>query len=172
MPAILPFDFKPGRYLSRGLLSLLLLLLIELSAFSQNSARVSFANLRMNDVNIHAVRHFLNNFSLATGVKWNREENYYVASFTSNHTTDKAYYKIDGSFAFCVKYYLADALDKGVKTTILEKFPGCKIMLVTELTDLDNQTYIVNIKTGIYIKTLSCEEDGIEITESIVDAGI
>ncbi len=47
-----------------------------------------------------------------------------------------------------------------------------KIMLVTELTDLDSQTFIVNIKTGIYIKTLRCDEDGIEITESIVDAGI
>ena len=172
MPAIVPFGSRPGRFFSRGLLSFLLLLFIEINAFSQNSAHTSFANLRMNDVNIHAVRHFLNNFSLATGVIWSKEENYFVASFTSDHTRDKAYYKDNGNFAFCVKYYLADALNGSVKSTILEKFPGCKIMLVTELTDLDSQTFIVNIKTGVYIKTLRCDEDGIEVTESIVDAGI
>src|SRR4029077_5299439 len=103
MPAMLPFSIRPGRFLSRGLFSFFLLLFIEINAFSQNSTRTSFANLRMNDVNIHAVRHFLNNFSLATGVKWSKEQDYFVASFTSDHTRDKAYYKDNGSFAFCVK---------------------------------------------------------------------
>lgn len=173
MPAITqPFCLMPARFLPRHAFSLLVFLFFAMNAMGQHSDGNGFASLRMNDVNIHAVRHFLTNFSLATGVHWSREDQYFIASFHSGQTTDKAYYKINGSFAFCVKYYLQDALEGGLKSAIFKEFPGCRIMLVTELTDLDSQTFIVNIKTGDFIKTLQCSEDGIEITESIKDAGI
>jgi hypothetical protein len=145
---------------------------IEINAIGQNSVKSKYANLRMNEVNIHAVRHFLDNFSGADGVIWNREDDYYVASFHAGHSIDKAYYKSNGNFAFCIKHYLAEDLDGGLKSAVLKEFPGSRIMLVTELTNLDNQTYYINIKSGTFIKTLRCNDEGIEITESITDAGI
>ncbi len=167
-----PPGLLPRKYLSRYFLPLFMFSVIAMNAPGQDSGRNSFTGLRMNEVNIHAVRHFLANFSPAAEVHWSREDLYYVARFHSGRTTDKAYYKINGSFAFCIKYYLQDALDGAIKSAIFEDFPGCKIMLVTEFSDQDGRTFIVNIKTGDFIKTLRCNEDGIEITESMNDAGI
>jgi hypothetical protein len=172
MPAFTEHSFTLRKFVARCWLIFLLLSLIELNAIGQNSIKTHYANLRMNEVNIHAVRHFLDNFSQADGVIWNREEDYYVASFHSGHSIDQAYYKLNGSFAFCVKHYLADDLEGNLKSAILKEFPGSRIMLVTELTNLDSQTYYINIKSGNFIKTLRCNDDGIEITESITDAGI
>jgi hypothetical protein len=173
MPAIPPKNgFKHGKYIASRCLLLLLLSLIEINAIGQSSVRTSYANLRMNEVNIHAVRHFLDNFPQANEVIWNREDDYYVASFHAGHSIDKAYYKINGNFAFCIKHYMAEDLDGGLKSAVLKEFPGSRIMLVTELTNLDNQTFYINIKSGVFIKTLRCNDEGIEITESITDAGI
>jgi hypothetical protein len=160
------------RYTAWCCLFFLLFSLIEINAIGQNSVKNSYANLRMNEVNVHAVRHFLDNFSQASGVIWNREDDYFVASFHAGHSIDKAYYKINGNFAFCIKHYLAEDLEGGLKSAVLKEFPGSQIMLVTELTNLDSQTYYINIKCGVFIKTLRCNDEGIEIMESITDAGI
>lgn len=160
-----------GRNFIRFSISLLLLSLIEINALGQHSVGASYASLRMNEVNIHAVRHFLENFPCVKGVFWTRDDDYYVASFHSGHSIDKAYYKFNGNFAFCEKYYLDDDMDVELKSTVLKLFPGSRIMLVTELSNFENKTYFVNIKTGPFIKTLRCNEDGIEITATIIDAG-
>ena len=170
IPRLIRFIFR--RNFSRCTMFLLLLTFIEINAIGQNSVKRHCANLRMNEVNIHAVRHFLDNFSQANSVIWNREDDYYVASFHAGQSIDKAYYKSNGNFAFCIKHYLAEDLDGRLKSAVLKEFPGSQIMLVTELTNLDNQTYYINIKSGTFIKTLRCNDEGIEITESITDAGI
>jgi hypothetical protein len=173
MPAIPPQSgIMHRRNIARCFLFFLLLSLTEINATGQNTVENHCTCLRMNEVNIRAMRHFLDNFSRATDVKWNREDDYYVANFYSGHSIDKAYYKNNGSFAFCIKHYLAEDLDGGLKSEVLKEFPGSRIMMVTELTTLDNQTYYINIKSGALLKTLRCNDEGIEITESITDAGI
>jgi hypothetical protein len=57
-----------------------------------------------------------------------------------------------------------------LKSIVFKKFPGCEILTVTELTDLESKELSIKIKDGIYIRTLSCSEEGIEITENIRDS--
>src|SRR6266700_7231071 len=119
--------------------------------------------LLMNEVNTHAARHFLKNFSPSSTVKWFQDDQHYVATFTEGDSTDRVYYKSNGNFDYCLKYYRADALEPYLKSIVFKKFPGCEILTVTEVTNLETKELSIKIKDGIYIRTLSCSDEGIEI---------
>ena len=94
-------------------------------------------------------------------------------AFNADNSRTRVYYKSNGNFAFCLKYYPGDALNGDLKSAIFKKFPGCQIMVITELTDdLHKQAFFVNIKYGLNVETLRCDDEGIEVTENIKDAGI
>ncbi len=149
---------------------ILLITLLSQNAHSQPLNNNGFALLRMNEVNSHAARHFLENFSPSSTVKWYQDEHHYIATFQEADSTDKVYYKNNGNFDFCIKYYRPEALEPYLKSIVFKKFPGCEILTVTELTDLESKELSIKIKDGIYIRTLSCSEAGIEITENIRDS--
>jgi hypothetical protein len=149
----------------------LLLSLLSLNALAQDPDLKEYAVLRMNEVNSRAARHFLDNFSQSTEVKWYRDEKHFVARFEEADSTDRAYYKDNGDFDFCIKYYRPEALDQTLKTKVLKRFPGCEIMVVTEFTDLEKTDLYIKIKDGSFIRTLSCSDEGIEVMENIKDIG-
>jgi hypothetical protein len=163
---------KPARrhrsFSAPGLI--LLLALLSLNVRSQRLDNNGFELLRMNEVNTHAARHFLTNFSPSSGVKWFLDKQHYIATFQEGDSTDRVYYKNNGNFDFCIKYYRSDALEPYLKSIVLKKFPGCEILTITELTNLERKELSIKIKDGIYIRTLSCSDSGIEITENIRDS--
>jgi|SRR5450432_53468 hypothetical protein len=151
--------------------SFLVLMLLSMNVLGQRSDINGLAVLRMNEVNSHAARHFLTHFSPTTTVKWFQDEQHYVASFKEGDSTDRVYYKNNGNFDYCLKYYGVDDLDGNLKSSVLEKFPGCQIMTITELTDLEKKNLFIKIKDGAYIRTLSCSNEGIETIENIKNGG-
>jgi hypothetical protein len=168
-PAIFQYCFPaPGRLFQR-FPCFLLLLLLGTNSFGQPMENNNFALLRMNEVNGHAARHFLANFFPTSNVKWFQDEQHYIATFKEGDSTDKVYYKSNGNFDFCIKYYRSDDLEPNLKSIVLKKFPGCEILTVTELTDLERRELSIKIKDGVYIRTLNCSDEGIEITENIRD---
>jgi hypothetical protein len=56
-----------------------------------------------------------------------------------------------------------------LKSILLKKFPGCKILMVTELTNLEKEELYIKIKDGAYIRTIHFSGEGMEITENILD---
>ena len=173
MPAMTtPWGLIIRRMTSPRLLTILLLSIVALYARGQNSTDNGFAYLRMNEVNSYAAKHFLTNFSEATSVSWIRESDFYIARFNEGNATGRAYYKKNGNFTCCIKRDPVDELDKKIKSAIVEKFPGCKIMIVTEISNLERKGFYINIKCGEYIKTLLYNDEGIQVTENIKDAGI
>ena len=149
---------------------ILLLALLSLNVRSQHLDNNGFELLRMNEVNTHAARHFLANFSPSSGVKWFQDEQHYIATFQEGDSTDRVYYKNNGNFDFCIKYYRSDALEPYLKSIVFKKFPGCEILTITELTNFERKELSIKIKDGNYIRTLSCSDSGIEITENIRDS--
>jgi hypothetical protein len=147
-----------------------LLTLLSLNTLSQHLDNNEFTLLHMNEVNTHAARHFLENFSPSSTVKWFQDEHHLIATFKEGDSTDRVYYKTNGNFDFCIKYYRADALELYLKSIVFKKFPGCEILTITELTDLERKELSIKIKDGIYIRTLSCSDAGVEITENIRDS--
>jgi hypothetical protein len=145
------------------------LLLLTINARAQQPDMSFFTVLRLNEVNSYAAKHLLTNFSASTDVKWFREKNHYIAVCKEGDSTDRMTYKLNGNFENCIKYYSADALDRNVKSSVLKKFPGCKILVVTELTNLEKEELFIKIKDGSYIRTAHVSDEGMEITENILD---
>jgi hypothetical protein len=168
-PTIYQHRFPAPGWLFLRFPCFLLLVLLGTNSLGQPLEKNSFALLRLNEVNAHAARHFLTNFSPTSTVKWFQDEQHYIATFNEGDSTDKVYYKTNGNFDFCIKYYRSDDLEPNLKSTVLKKFPGCEILTITELTDLERRELSIKIKDGAYIRTLSCSDEGIEITENIRD---
>jgi hypothetical protein len=162
-------SFAAQTYVYLCIPAFVLIMLSGTNLHAQSSVDHRFAELRLNEVNSHAARHFLSNFSPTTSVKWFVDGHHYIATFNETDSTDKVYYKTNGNFDFCIKYYRSDALDANLKSTVLRKFPGCEILTVTELTDLERRELSIKIKDGFYIRTLNCSDQGIEITENLKD---
>ncbi len=155
---------------AKGLLFLYFpLLLLSMDVLGQppdmNNSRI----LLLNEVNTSAARHLLTNFSPSAGVTWIQEKHGFVALCNQGDSIVKVYYKLNGNFESCIKYYLANDLDLNRKSILLRKFPGCKILMITELTNLEKEELYIKIKDGTYIRTVHFSGDGIEITENILD---
>ncbi len=144
-------------------------LLLTIQVLGQQSDLSSSRVLLLNEVNTYAARHLLKNFSPSAEVTWIQEKNGFVALCNEGDSVVKVYYKKNGNFESCIKYYLADDLNVNLKSTLLKKFPGCKIMMVTEITNLEKEELYIKIKDGVYIRTVHFSGDGMEITENILD---
>ena len=174
MPAIVPnFGVITRSKSSLRLFIFLIFSLVQIHAVGQSAYADGSAGLRLNEVNSRAARHFLNHFPQAAGVKWVRDDHYYVACFNSDDSRTRVYYTNDGNFSFCLKYFPADVLNADLSSAIFKIFPGCRIGVVTELTDdLYEKSIFVHIKDGTNCKTLRCDDQGIEVTENFKNAGI
>ena len=157
----------------RGLLYLpMFLLLLNIHAHAQSWDSNSSQKLLLNEVNASAERHFLKNFSSTADVVWYQEKNGFVALYSEGDKTARVYYKLNGNFESCTKNYPGDALDIDRKSILSKKFPGCKIIIVTEITNLEKEELFVRIKDGTYIRTVHFSDEGMEITENILDGSI
>jgi hypothetical protein len=145
------------------------LLLLTIQVLGQQSDLSKSRVLRLNEVNTYAARHLLKNFAPTAEVTWIQEKHGFVALCNEGDSVVKVYYKLNGNFESCTKYYLADDLNVNLKSTLLKKFPGCKIMMVTEVTNLEKEELFIKIKDGAYIRTVHFSGDGMEITENFLD---
>ena len=158
------------RFPAKGLLFLYFsLLFLTMNVLGQPSDMNSSRVLLLNEVNTSAARHLLKNFSPSAEVTWIQEKHGFVALCNEGDSVVKVYYKLNGNFESCIKYYLANDLDMNRKSILLKKFPGCRIMMVTELTNLEREELYIKIKDGAYIRTIHFSGDGMEITENILD---
>jgi hypothetical protein len=162
------------RFPAKGLLFLpFFLLSLCIYALGQQQLDMnSSQKLMLNEVNAFAERHLLKHFSPTAEVSWYLEKNGLVALYNENEKSARVYYKLNGNFEGCTKYYTSESLDKGPKSVLLRRFPGCKIMVVTEITNLEKQELFVKIKDGNYIRTVHFSDEGVEITENILDGSI
>lgn len=167
---------KPAIYSRRfpviGLICFLPLFLSVVAQGQQQCNTNSSQKLMLNEVNASAERHLLKHFSPTAEVSWYLEKHGLVALCNEGDKSDRVYYKLNGNFEGCTKYYTSEALDKSRKSVLLRRFPGCKIIVVTEITNLEKQELFVKIKDGKYIRTIHFSDEGIEITENIQDGSI
>ncbi len=145
------------------------LLFLTIQVLGQQSDMNNCRVLLLNEVNTSAARHLLANFSPSAEVTWIQGKHGFVALCNEGDSVVKVYYKLNGNFESCTKYYLADDLNMNLKSTLLKKFPGCKIMMVTEVTNLEKEELFIKIKDGAYIRTIHFSGEGMEITENILD---
>jgi len=127
------------------------------------------SHLRLNEVNIHAARHFEEEFHPGSE-KWYKLDVGSVAVFTSNEIQNRVYYDADGRFQFAVKNYEEKLMSEELKKLIKRRFLGYTIQLVTEIMTDDQTIYKVHIKDRHTIKTVQVWGDQIKVIEDYINA--
>jgi hypothetical protein len=121
--------------------------------------------LRLNEVNIHAVRDFKNRFATITTDKWLRLDNGYLAKFNSNGISNQVYYDNNGTFILRTRYFTERTMPAELKQLFQHQFAGYNILMVTEVADEKQNFYRINIKNTSSVKTLQVVNAEVTILE-------
>jgi hypothetical protein len=113
------------------------------------------SNVPLNEINIHAFRHFSKKYRRISDEAWFKTGQGYTVVFTDNSRLNRVFYGVRGNFLCGVSYYPGTEIDKDTGLLINRKFPGYEIGVVTAINDGENTVYLVTIKNSLSVKTLS-----------------
>lgn len=129
-------------------------------------------NVPLNEINIHAYRHFHRMFPTATSDEyWFKSAEGYQVSFVLGGLRHQAYFDSRGGFLYSLKYYSGTKLQRQTADMVSKKYPEYQIDVVTEITDGDKTFYLVKILNPSAVKTLSVCEGKIEVLEELINGG-
>ena len=129
-------------------------------------------NVPLNEINIHAYRHFHRMFPTGTsGEYWFKSAEGYQVSFVQEGLRHQAYFDLRGGFLYSLKYYAGAKMAVGPAEIIRKKYPDYGIDVVTEITDGEKTFYLVKIINPANVKTLSVCDGKIELLEELVNGG-
>ncbi len=63
------------------------------------------SNVPLNEISIHAFRHFQKRYPLVSGESWLKTDGGYVVSFIENARRNQAHYDLKGGFLYTIQYY-------------------------------------------------------------------
>ena len=129
-------------------------------------------NVPLNEINIHAYRHFHRRFPTGTtGEYWFKSAEGYQVSFVQDEQRHQAYFDLRGAYLYSLKYYAGAKMPGGPAEMVRKKYPNYMIDVVTEITDGEKTFYLVKIINPASVKTLSVCEGKIELLEELVNGG-
>jgi hypothetical protein len=137
---------------------------------SSNRDGVS-SNVPLNEINIHAFRHFSRKFRTISNEAWFKTDQGYTVTFLDHSRLNRVYYGTRGNFLCSVCSYAGTAIDNETGMWINRKFPGYRIDTVTAITDGEKTVYLVTIKSVSSVKTLSVCDGTIEIRSDLINGG-
>lgn len=129
------------------------------------------SNVPLNEINIHAFRHFRRRFPTISGETWWKTEDGYTVSFVENARRGQAHFNLKGGFLYSVKYYEGSAIPAEIGVQIMRKYPGYRIGVVTEITDGEKTFRQVKIGNAYSVKTISLCDGKMELVEDLVNGG-
>jgi hypothetical protein len=105
---------------------------------------MGFGSLKINDINIKAVRDFLKNFATVTNNKWLKgDDGSLTCQFSSDGVATSVRYDKSGDRLYIMKIYKEDKLADKIRRNITRKYYGAKITMVMEYdADRGVETYI------------------------------
>ncbi len=129
------------------------------------------SNVPLNEINIHAFRHFRKMFPEVSGESWIKSEDGYIVSFVENARRGQAHFNPKGGFLYSVKYYMGAAIPAEIRAQIVKKYPGYRIGVVTEITDGQKAFRQIKIENPYSVKTISFCDGKMELVEDLVNGG-
>lgn len=123
--------------------------------------------LNEREVNIRAVRNFLNSYQ-ANNEKWSEAENGVTVSFTSAGIFTRVYYDKKGNWEDCLKGYSEDKMDPDLRKMVKQQYYNYKINYVQEVVSTYNipqPTYFVHIENDKNFKTIQINNGEMTVYE-------
>lgn len=130
------------------------------------------SNVPLNEINIHAFRHFRKRYPAVTGETWLKTEGGYTVSFKVGDQRNQVRFDARGGFQYALKYYAGKDISSELSGLISRKFHGYDIDVVTEITNGEKTFYLVKIENRSSVKTLSVSEGKVEIFEELINGGV
>jgi hypothetical protein len=125
------------------------------------------SNVALNDINIHAFRHFMRNFPAATDEYWLKTNTGYIVKFKTDVILHEVYYKLNGGFQYSVRYYEEKNLDEVLTARIKNQYSGYSIGVITEITESDRLVYLIKITNPHSIKTIQFSDGKLELIDDL-----
>jgi alpha-galactosidase/6-phospho-beta-glucosidase family protein len=123
----------------------------------------------VNEVNIHAYRDFYKHWPSVAGEVWNKTAEGFVVTFMEGPVRDRVFFNVRGRFLIAVKYYTGDYISPELADMVYKKYPGYAIKVVTEITDRNKSSYLVNIRNPSSIKNLSITDGRMELRDELIN---
>ncbi len=133
---------------------------------------VFLSNVPLNELNIHAYKHFHRIFSSGvTAEYWWKTADGYQANFVQNARQHKAYFDRHGYFRFSLSYFDGKDIPRLVGELIRWRYPDYRINVVTEFYDGEKTSYLVRVVNATNIRTLAVYDGQIEVMEEMTNGG-
>ncbi|MBS1607045.1 MAG: hypothetical protein JST42_30615 [Bacteroidetes bacterium] len=131
------------------------------------------SNVPLNEINIHAYRHFHRLFSSGvSGEYWFKSEDGYQVSFFRDAERNQAFFDRRGAYLYSLKYYAGAKMPALVAAVVKRGYPGYQLDVVTEVTDGEKVFYLVKVISAESVKTLSVNDGKIDVLEDLVNGGV
>lgn len=125
------------------------------------------ATIPLNEVNIHAYRHFYKHWPSVVGEIWSKAEGGFAVTFMEGQVHNRVFFNERGRFVCALKYYPGEELSPELAGMVYKKYPGYTIKVVTEMTDRNKTFYLVNIRNRVSIKNLFINDGKIELRDEM-----
>ncbi len=122
--------------------------------------------VRMNDINIHAARHFNIFFKAPLNVNWEKVPEGYVAHFTSGGIKRMVAYSNRGTWVHTLSYYDEFKLPH-IRHLVKSVYYDFIINQIIQIEDDSELFYVVQIANAGSFKTLMVCDGDIQIIEDI-----
>jgi hypothetical protein len=153
----------------------ILLICIQLNGQNQYALPASYhfggdentmaSNVPLNEINIHAFRHFQKRFPAVATASWVKTDDGYIVSFTEKGLRNQAHFDRKGYFLYSLKYYAGKDICKDLEDMVSKKYPGYFIKVVTEISNGEKIFYLLAIENGTTVKTISACDGSLDIAE-------
>jgi hypothetical protein len=130
------------------------------------------SNVPLNEINIHAFRHFRKRFPAVLGETWTKVDKGYIVSFTEHAQRNQARFDSHGGFLYSLKYYAGEDVPGDLSGLIKRRYPDYLIDVVTEISDGEKVFFLVKIENSSSVKTLSVTEGRVEVFDEVVNGGV
>jgi hypothetical protein len=136
------------------------------------SERQHQSNVRLNEINPQAFRHFRNNFPTVEQEYWEKTQKGFTAHFKETEKTSLAYYDNQGGFLYSVKYFEASDMKNELKKRLKRDYPGFQFDILTEITNEIKTVYLVTLKNNYVMKSLLIDQGEIRVIDDLNYAGL
>jgi hypothetical protein len=144
-------DMLPGQHAS------------ALDVFSLFSNKKYFLEMRINDVNIKAMRDFVKSFNDVQEEKWYKISDGFVSNFIEDGVQTKVVYDLKGRRHCILRAFNEEQMPPEIKGEVKERFYDYNIIVAYEINDERNSYYIIKIETATSLKILQLIDNEIEV---------
>jgi hypothetical protein len=130
------------------------------------------SNVRLNEINPQAFRHFHKNYPSVVQEFWEKTQNGFTAHFKEADKISLAYYDNQGGFLYSVKYFEESDLNNELQKRLKREYPGFQFDILTEINNETKTVYLVTMKNKYAMKSLLIDQGEIRVIDDLNYAGL